>query len=85
MGTTREDILNRLRATLARPDLRFPPPQPEPLHPAQRMAVTAAEGGYEELAARFGQELEALYGSYEIAETVAEARLALINRLMSWM
>jgi L-lactate dehydrogenase complex protein LldG len=85
MSAARDEILAKLRTTLARQNLRFPPQAPEPLNAETRMVVTAAEGGYEELALRFGAELEALHGSYEIAETATEARLALINRLMSWM
>ncbi|HXF59973.1 MAG TPA: lactate utilization protein, partial [Caldilineaceae bacterium] len=85
MSGARDEILGKLRATLARYDLRFPPPAPEPLTAETRMTVTQAEGGYEELALRFGAELEALHGTYEIAETATEARLALINRLINWM
>lgn len=85
MSEARTAILKRMRTILSRPDLRFPSQQTEPLTPATRMTVTDAPGGYEELAQRFGEELEALHGTYEIAETAAEARLALINRLMAWM
>jgi L-lactate dehydrogenase complex protein LldG len=81
----RNAILDKLRATLARPDLRFPPPAPPPLTAATRMTVAQAEGGLEELAQRFGTELEALHGSFEVAETPTEARLALINRIIHWM
>lgn len=81
----RAHILGKLRATLARPDLRFPPPAPPELTHATRMTVTQAEGGLEELAQRFGAELQALHGTYEVAETATEARLALINRIISWM
>jgi L-lactate dehydrogenase complex protein LldG len=85
MSNARDTILGKLRATLARPDLRFPPKAPPPLTTATRMTVTQAEGEYEELAERFGTELSALHGTYEVAETATEARLALINRLMQWM
>lgn len=85
MSSARDEILQRLRNTLAQPDLRFPPVNPEPLTAETRMTVTDASGGYEQLAERFGRELEALHGSYEIVETATEARLALINRLMAWM
>lgn len=37
------------------------------------------------LARRFGEELIALHGSYEVAETPTEARLTLINRILEWM
>lgn len=83
--SAREAILGSLRATLARPDLRFPPQQTRPLTAAERMTVTSAEGDLDALARRFGEELEKLHGSYEIAETATEARLALVNRLMTWM
>ena len=49
------------------------------------MTVTRAEGDLPMLAQRFGEELTALHGSYEIAQTPTEARLALINRLITWM
>ncbi len=81
---TRDDILNKLRATLHRPNLRFPPREPQSLSAETRMAVTSAEGPPAALARRFGVELEALHGSYEIADTPAEARLALISRLQAW-
>lgn len=83
--TARTAILEKLRATLARPDLRFPPPAVEPLTAETRMTVTTASGSQLELARRFGAELEKLYGSYEIAESVAEARMALITRLQRWI
>ncbi len=91
--TARDDILNHLRATLARPDLRFPPVAPkgfpplgaEPLTSATRMTVTRADGDLPLLARRFGEELTALHGSYEIVQTPTEARLALINRIITWM
>ena len=85
MTTTRDDILSKLRATLARPDLRFPPAQPEPLSRETRMTVGRAVGDLPLLAQRFGEELTAIHGSYEIAQTPTEARLALINRLIRWM
>lgn len=85
MSSARDDILGSLRQTLSRPDLRFPPPAPEPLTRETRMTVTEAKGDLGMLAQRFGEELEALHGSYEIAETASEARLALINRLVTWM
>jgi L-lactate dehydrogenase complex protein LldG len=81
----RDEILSKLRNTLARPDLRFPPAQVEPLTPASRMTVTRAEGDALALAQRFGAELQKLHGAFEIVESVAEARLALITRLRAWM
>lgn len=80
----RDRILNQLRATLARPNLRFPPQEPTPLLPEARMQVTAAPGGVLELAARFQRELVALHGSCEFTTSPATARLALINRLIAW-
>jgi L-lactate dehydrogenase complex protein LldG len=85
MSDAREAVLKRMRTILSRPDLRFPPQQTEPLTRETRMVVTDAPGGYEELAQRFGEELETLHGTYAICETEAEARLALINRLMMWI
>jgi L-lactate dehydrogenase complex protein LldG len=81
---TRATILNKLRTTLARPDLRFPPVDAPPLTAIERMTVTSAGGDRLALAQRFGQELSKLTGSFEIIETAAEARLAVINRLLGW-
>jgi L-lactate dehydrogenase complex protein LldG len=83
--TAREEILTKLRNTLAQPTLRFPPPQPEPLTPATRMTVTAATGNKRELAQRYGAEVQKLYGSFEIVESAAEARMALLMRLQGWI
>lgn len=83
--TARAAILERLRNTLSQPDLRFPPATVEPLTPETRMTVTAASGAKRELAQRFGAELEKLYGSYEIVDSAAEARMALIARLQRWI
>ena len=80
----RRTILGRLRTTLARADLRFPPANPPELTAATRMAVTSAPGGAPELAARFAAEMERLHGACEIVNSPAEARLALINRLLDW-
>lgn len=85
MTNAREDILSKLRATLSKPELRFPPLSTPPLTRATRMTVTRATGSRLDLAHRFGQELETLHGSYEVADSATEARLALINRLIAWM
>jgi L-lactate dehydrogenase complex protein LldG len=85
MATARDEILGKLRASLARTDLRFPPLITPMLTNETRMVVTEAHGGMEELAERFGKELTALHGTFEIVETATEARLALINRIMAWM
>ncbi|MGH2541716.1 MAG: LutC/YkgG family protein [Ardenticatenaceae bacterium] len=81
----REEILTRLRRTLARPNLRFPPEEPALLTEAERMAVTQAAGDGWALARRFGEELQALHGSFEIARTSAEARGALVQCLQRWV
>ncbi|RME55043.1 MAG: hypothetical protein D6790_16285 [Caldilineae bacterium] len=81
----REEILTRLRETLRRPDLRFPPPETHRLTDEERMTVTQAEGDRWDLARRFGEELTALHGSYELVETVAEARMAAIAQLRAWV
>jgi L-lactate utilization protein LutC len=80
----RAEILNRIRAILRRPDLPFPPVDAPPLALTDRMAVTQAEGGPRELAARFGAELQQLHGTFEVHDSPVEARLALINRLQDW-
>lgn len=86
--STRDDILNNLRSTLNRPELRFPPANPQPLTAETRMAVGIIEEGKGDdraLAERFGRELETLHGSYEILDTPSEARMALMNRLIGWV
>jgi L-lactate dehydrogenase complex protein LldG len=85
MSTTRDEILAKLRRTLERPDLHFPPQATPPLTAETRMTVTAAEGNKLALAQRFGAELQKLHGSFEIVESPAEARLALVMRLQNWM
>lgn len=82
--TARDDILHKIRTNLARPDLRFPPAVVAPLTPATRLTVTTAEGNKGALAQRFGAELVRLHGTYQIVESMAEARMALINQLVAW-
>jgi L-lactate dehydrogenase complex protein LldG len=82
--TTRDEILNRIRVILSRPDLPFPPPDAPPLAAAERMTVTHAGGDLRALALRFGTELAQLYGTYEVLDSAVEARLALVNRLTEW-
>jgi len=82
--SARDEILTGLRKTLEQPSLRFPPADTSPLD-LDRMTVTEAFGGPYELAYRFGQELVALHGSYEIVESTAEARLSLLNRIGAWI
>lgn len=81
----RDEILNRLRTALHQPDLRFPPPETRRLTAADRMTVGRADGDRWALAHRFGEELATLHGSYEIVETLAEARMAAIGQLLSWV
>jgi L-lactate utilization protein LutC len=83
--SAREEILAKLRTTLARPALRFPPQDVKALTADTRMTVTSAEGNKLDLARRFGSELQSLHGTFEIVESPAEARLALILRLQAWI
>lgn len=83
--STRDDILIRLRTILSRPDLRFPPEDPARLTSRERMTVTYAEGDRWDLADRFGQELTTLHGSWELVDSPAEGRLALISRMKIWL
>jgi L-lactate dehydrogenase complex protein LldG len=82
--STRDEILNRIRIILSRPELPFPPVEAPPLEVETRMTVTAAAGEPHEWARRFGIELEKLAGTYEILDSAVEARLALVNRLTDW-
>jgi len=81
----RDDILNRLRTDLRHPELRFPPPETRRLTADERMTVAHTEGDRWALARRFGEELKALHGSYEVIETVAEARMAVLGHLQTWL
>lgn len=86
--SSRDEILANLRHTLARPDLHFPPASTPPLTPAQRMTVTQVAANARSglaLAERFGVELTKLYGTYQIVGSLPEARLALINQLLTWL
>lgn len=83
--SARDEILSRLTATLARHDLAFPPHDARPLARDERMTVTSGPTAPMDLAQRFGEELEALHGSYEIVATVPGARMACVNRIMSWI
>lgn len=82
--SVRDEILQKLRSTLERPDLRFPSYDTAPLAATARHAVTNAAGNKLALAQRFGEELVNLHGSYQIVESMAEARMALINQLLTW-
>jgi len=81
----RDEILNRLRTALHQPELRFPRPETRRLTADERMTVGRAEGDRWALAWRFGEELATLHGTFEIVETVAEARMAAIGRLQTWV
>ncbi|MBK8048198.1 MAG: hypothetical protein IPK16_14395 [Anaerolineales bacterium] len=80
----REEILNRIRVILSRPDLPFPPVDAPAVTNEERLVVTHAEGDVWALARRFGEELEKLFGTYEILESPVEARLAFISRIQGW-
>lgn len=82
--SARDEILGRLKAALARPNLAYPPREAPPLTRAQRMSVTNLSGGAPEMAARFSAELTKLAGSCEYVESPAEARMALVNHLLRW-
>jgi L-lactate dehydrogenase complex protein LldG len=82
--SSRDEILNRIRVILTRPDLPFPPVDAPPLTAETRMVVTRADGDFPDLALRFGAELARLYGTYEVLDSPVEARLALVNRLREW-
>ena len=82
--SARDEILTRLRTVLARPELAFPPAETPPLTDETRMTVTTVTGNKRALAERFGVELTALHGTYELLDSPVEARLALINRLREW-
>lgn len=82
--STRDEILNRIRIILARPDLPFPPVDAPPLTAGERIVVTKAGGEGRELARRFAVELSQLYGTCEVLDSAVEARLALVNRLTDW-
>lgn len=83
-ATPREEILGRLRAALARPTLAFPPTNAPPLTREERMEITSLAGGMPAFTERFSTELTALHGTCEIADSAAEARLALVNRILTW-
>ena len=82
--SARDEILDRLRGALERTDRHFPPQSTQPLSAATRMTVTSALGDRQALAKRFGAELAKLHGSFEILESPAEARMAVMARLQSW-
>ena len=80
----RNEILDRIRIILSRPDLPFPPVDAPALTAAERMTVTRAEGEGRDLALRFAAELTQLHGTCDVLDSAVEARLALVNRLTDW-
>lgn len=83
--SARDEILGRLRDSLRQPGLPFPARDVGPVLRGQHLAVTGMAGDQAAMAARFGEELEKLSGSYEIAPSVAAARLMCISRLTDWV
>ena len=83
--STRDEVLDKIRQTLNNPALRFPAYNSPPLTNAERMTVTTASGEFLQLAERFGAELEALHGTFEIVESPAVARMACIRTVQQWM
>lgn len=84
----RDEMLAKLRYTLARPDLHFPPTSTPPLTAERRLTVTQVAEDQRDglaLATRFGAELTKLHGTYQIVGSLPEARLALINQLLTWL
>jgi L-lactate utilization protein LutC len=82
--SARDEILTRLRQSLASPSLHYPPAAPEPLTPSTRMAVTHIEGDPQELALHFGAVLEALHASFTIVGGADEVAGALVEQLQCW-
>jgi L-lactate utilization protein LutC len=82
--SARDEILTRLRSSLANPGLRFPPPAPQPLTPSTRMAVTHIEGDRAELAHHFGAVLEALHASCAILDGPDKVAGALVQQIQHW-
>lgn len=82
MSSGRRDILGRLRAALDRSGDRLP----GRLAPgtASLMRVTEAHGDRLELADRFGKNLAALSGSYEVANQAAEVAARVVEQVRVW-
>ena len=78
----RAQILGRLRHTLADPDLKFPPPVSPALSTEERMPVTQLATGSK--AIRFQEELQALHGTCEIADSFVTARMQAIHKVEEW-
>lgn len=83
--SARDDILDRLKSALSRPDLPFPAVDPPRLLRGHHRKVTELVGDQPTLAARFGEELTKVGGSYEIAMSMAAARLMCVSRIITWI
>ncbi len=83
--SARDTILDKLKSSLAQPDLPFPASDPPRLLRGHHRKVTEFVGDQPTLAARFGEELEKVGGSYEIAMSMAAARLMCVSRLIEWI
>ena len=83
--STRDEILEKIRQPLREPTLRFPALNAPPLTSEERMTVTEARGEFLQLAQRFGEELKALQGSFEIVDSPSAARMACIRTIQQWM
>lgn len=81
----RESILDKLKSTLSQTDLPFPPADPPRVMRGHHRKVTEFVGDQPTLAERFGEELAKVGGSYEIAMSMAAARLMCVSRLTEWM
>lgn len=80
----RDEILGRLRRILSAGRPLFRDGSKASTLPGTPSAVTHAEGDRRSLAKRFGAELEAASGSYEILEDAAEAAARLVQLVKEW-
>lgn len=82
MSSGRDDILIRLRAALGRTSDRTP--RIDAPRPSAPMTVTEAHGDRRQLAARFGESLVALSGSYETVTDATELAGRAAERIRAW-
>lgn len=82
--SARDTILGRLNEALANSGLPFPTADPDRVLRGHHLKVGPLVGDLPTLATRFGEELEKIGGSYDIASSMSEARLLCISRLMDW-
>lgn len=82
MSSGRDDILIRLRAALGRTSDRTP--RIDAPRPSAPMTVTEAHGDRRQLAARFGESLVALSGSYETVTDATELAGRAAERIRTW-